>query len=113
MGLNDSLKPNQLSKLINLIVNQSSVNIYTAFLQTSLNSLLVDWLISILEIIFLHYVAKSFCETIKLPKEMPKVAKCLKCLKLRFASGGSILFKRKVDYFFPILILVLHTEITR
>jgi len=31
MGWNDSLKPNQLSKLINLIVNQSSVNIYTAF----------------------------------------------------------------------------------
>lgn len=24
---------------------------------------------SILEIIFLHYVARSFCETIKLPKE--------------------------------------------
>ena len=35
---------------------------------------------SILEIIFLHYVARSFCETIKLPKEMPKIAKCLKCL---------------------------------
>jgi hypothetical protein len=33
--------------------------------------------ISILEIIFLHYVARSFCETIKLPKEMPKIAKCI------------------------------------
>jgi hypothetical protein len=39
--------------------------------QASLNSLLVEWLISILEIIFLHYVARSFCETIKLPKELP------------------------------------------
>ncbi len=38
---------------------------------------------SIVEIIFLHYVARSFCEAIKLPKEMPKIAKCLKCLKLR------------------------------
>jgi len=33
-----------------------------------------------LVIIFVHYVARSFCETIKLPKEMPKIAKCLKCL---------------------------------
>jgi hypothetical protein len=41
--------------------------------------------ISILEIIFLHYVARSFCETIKLPKEMSKIAKCLKCLKLRYS----------------------------
>jgi hypothetical protein len=37
--------------------------------------------ISILEIIFLHYVARSFCETFKLPKELPKIAKCLKMLK--------------------------------
>ena len=37
------------------------------------------------EIIFLHYVARSICETIKLPKEMPKIAKCLKCLKLRYS----------------------------
>jgi len=27
---------------------------------------------SILEIIFLHYVARSICETIKLPKEIGK-----------------------------------------
>jgi len=27
---------------------------------------------STLVIIFVHYVARSFCETIKLPKEMPK-----------------------------------------
>jgi hypothetical protein len=40
---------------------------------------------SILEIIFLYYVARSFCETIKLPQEMPKIAKCLKCLKLRYS----------------------------
>jgi hypothetical protein len=37
-----------------------------------------------LEINFVPYVARSFCETIKLPYEMPKVAKCLKCLKLRY-----------------------------
>jgi hypothetical protein len=43
--------------------------------------------ISILEIIFLHYVAKPFCEAIKFPKEMPKIAKCLKCLKLRNSIG--------------------------
>jgi hypothetical protein len=30
-------------------------------------------------------VARSFCETIKLPQEMPKIAKCLKCLKLRYS----------------------------
>jgi hypothetical protein len=35
-------------------------------------------LFSTLVIIFVHYVARSFCETIKLPKEMPKIAKCLK-----------------------------------
>jgi hypothetical protein len=29
--------------------------------------------IGILEIIFVHHVARSFCETIKLPQEMPKV----------------------------------------
>jgi hypothetical protein len=40
---------------------------------------------STLVIIFVHYVARSFCETIKLPKEMPKIAKCLKCLKLRYS----------------------------
>jgi len=34
--------------------------------------------LSILEIIFLHYVARSFCETTKLPQEVPKIAKCLK-----------------------------------
>jgi hypothetical protein len=45
---------------------------------------------STLVIIIVHYVARSFCETIKLPKEMPKIAKCLKCLKLRY----SIDFKR-------------------
>jgi hypothetical protein len=28
---------------------------------------------SILEINFLHYVANFFCETIKLPKEVPKI----------------------------------------
>jgi hypothetical protein len=33
--------------------------------------------ISTLEIIFLHSVARSFCETIKVPKEMPKIAKIL------------------------------------
>jgi len=48
-------------------------------------------LIGILEIIFLHYAARSFCETIKLPKEVPKIAKCLKCLKLR----NSIDFMKK------------------
>jgi hypothetical protein len=36
--------------------------------------------ISTLVIVFVHYVARSFCETIKLAKEMPKIAKCLKCL---------------------------------
>ena len=30
--------------------------------------------ISILEIYFLHYVARFFCETIKLPIEMPKIS---------------------------------------
>ena len=29
--------------------------------------------ISTLVIIFVHYVTKFFCETIKLPKEMPKI----------------------------------------
>jgi hypothetical protein len=43
--------------------------------------------ISILEIIFLHYVARSFCETFKLPKELPKIAKCL------------IRRRRTIDYF--------------
>jgi len=38
--------------------------------------------VSILAIIFVHYVARSFCDPIKLPKEMPKIAKCL---KLRYA----------------------------
>jgi hypothetical protein len=32
-----------------------------------------------------HFVARSFCVKIKFPKEMPKVAKCLKCLKLRYS----------------------------
>jgi hypothetical protein len=49
---------------------------------------------STLVIIFVHYVARSFCETIKLPKEMPKIAKCLKCLKLRY----SIDFIKKKNY---------------
>jgi hypothetical protein len=39
--------------------------------------------LSFLEIIFVHYVARFFCEPIKLPKEMPKIAKCLKCLNFR------------------------------
>jgi len=39
---------------------------------------MVDWLISILAIIFVHHMARSFCEPIKLPKVMPKTAKCLK-----------------------------------
>ncbi len=45
----------------------------------------ISWGLSIrtLVIIFVHYVARSFCEPIKLPKVMPKMAKCLKCLKLR------------------------------
>ena len=30
-------------------------------------------------------MARSFCETIKPPQEMPKIAKCLKCLKLRYS----------------------------
>jgi hypothetical protein len=30
---------------------------------------------SSLVIIFVHYVARSFCETIKLPQEMPKMPK--------------------------------------
>jgi hypothetical protein len=47
---------------------------------------------STLVIIFVHYVARSFCETIKLPQEMPKIAKCLKCLKLRNSID---LIKRK------------------
>jgi hypothetical protein len=62
--------------------------------QASLNSLLVEWLISILEIIFLHYVARYFCETIKLPKEMPKIAKCLKCLKCLIRR------RRTIDFIF-------------
>jgi hypothetical protein len=33
---------------------------------------------SILIVIFLHDVARSFCAKIKLPNEMPKIAKCLK-----------------------------------
>ena len=49
---------------------------------------------SILEIIFLHYVARSFCEAFKLPKELPKIAKCLKCLKLR-NSIDFIFIKKK------------------
>jgi hypothetical protein len=36
---------------------------------------------NILAIIYVHYMARSFCEPIKLPKVMPKMAKCLKCLK--------------------------------
>ena len=39
----------------------------------------------ILAIIYVHYMARSFCVPIKLPKEMAKIAKCLKCLKLRYA----------------------------
>jgi hypothetical protein len=46
---------------------------------------------SILEIIFLHYVARSFCESFKLPIEMPKIAKCLKCLIRR---------RRTIDFIF-------------
>jgi len=40
---------------------------------------------SILEIFFVYCVARFFCEIIKLPKEMPKIAKYLKCLKLRYS----------------------------
>jgi hypothetical protein len=67
--------------------------------------ILADFLqmISILEIIFLHYVARSFCETIKLPKEMPKIAKCLKCLKLRY----SIDFIKKKDYAYNYIHLLI------
>jgi hypothetical protein len=36
-------------------------------------------------VIFVHFVARSFCVKIKFPKEMPKIAKCLKCLKLRYS----------------------------
>jgi hypothetical protein len=38
-----------------------------------------------------HFVARSFCVKIKLPKKLPKIAKCLKCLKLRY----SIDFKKR------------------
>jgi hypothetical protein len=57
-------------------------------------------LFSCLEFIFVHFVAKSFCVKIKLPKEMPKIAKCL---KLRY----SIDFKKeknKVCYNIHLLI---------
>jgi hypothetical protein len=33
---------------------------------------------NILAIIYVHSMARSFCEPIKLPKVMPKMAKCLK-----------------------------------
>jgi hypothetical protein len=52
---------------------------------------------SILEIIFMNYEARFFCEIFKLPKEMPKIAKCLKCLKLRYSVDFNKL-KREVGY---------------
>jgi hypothetical protein len=58
-------------------------------------------LVSILEIIFVHYVTRSFGETIKLPKEMPKVAKCLKCLKLRYSVDFNKKTKGRVLFYFP------------
>ncbi|CAB1075825.1 hypothetical protein D1AOALGA4SA_3636 [Olavius algarvensis Delta 1 endosymbiont] len=39
----------------------------------------------------MHYAARYFCKTIKLTDKMPKIAKCLKCLKLR----NSIDFRKK------------------
>jgi hypothetical protein len=51
--------------------------------------------ISTLVIIFVHSVARSFCETIKLPKEMPKIAKCLKCLKLMYSID--FIKRKKLD----------------
>jgi hypothetical protein len=47
---------------------------------------------SLFIVIFVHFVARSFCVKIKFPKEMPKIAKCLKCLKLRYSID---LIKRK------------------
>jgi hypothetical protein len=41
--------------------------------------------LSLLIVIFVLFVARSFCVKIKFAKEMPKIAKCLKCLKLRYA----------------------------
>jgi hypothetical protein len=56
-----------------------------------------------LDIIFVHYVARSICESIKLPQEMPKNAKCLKCLKLRY-SIDFINKKNKVCQYIHLLI---------
>jgi hypothetical protein len=58
--------------------------------------------ISILEIIFVHYVAKSFCETVQLPKELPKIAKCLKLrysvdINKKNTISGIILFSWVLD----------------
>jgi hypothetical protein len=39
----------------------------------------------LLIVIFVHFVAKLICVEIKFPKEMPKIAKCLNCLKLRYS----------------------------
>jgi hypothetical protein len=43
----------------------------------------------------ISYVARSFCGTIKLPKELPKIAKCLKCLIRRRRSIDFIFIKNK------------------
>jgi hypothetical protein len=56
-------------------------------------------------------VAKSFCETIKLPKEMPKIAKCLKCLKLMYSidfikkNKQGMYLKPLADFLFLLLII--------
>jgi hypothetical protein len=42
-------------------------------------------------------VARSFCVKIKFPKEMPKIAKCLKCLKLRYSTRREPL-GRTIDF---------------
>jgi len=77
-------------------------------------------------VIFVHFVARSFCVKIKFPKEMPKITKCLKCLKLRYSTRReppveslwverSILLKEKskVCDYIHLLISGFHAENTR
>ncbi len=75
--------------------------------------------ISILIVIFLHFVARSFCVKIKLPKEMPKIAKCLKCLKLRYSidfikrkKQGMLLYSF-TDFWFSIRQISVHKRTQR
>ncbi len=61
----------------------------------------------------MHFVAISFCIKIKLPTEMPKIAKCLKCLKLRYSIDFIKRKKQSMLLYSPNDFSLFHAENAR